>query len=400
MEDFIVRQKYREKISPYVGRQLIKVLTGQRRAGKSCILRQTIEDIRQADPQSHIIYVNKEDMAFDHLRTGRDLHDYVLAQTKDNTKNYIFVDEIQEIYEFEKAMRSLLLDDRYDLYCTGSNAKMLSGELATTLSGRYVEIFVGSLSYPEFLEFHRLEDKAESLQLYVRYGGLPYLKNLVLTDEHVFEYLKGVYNTILYRDVVTRHDLRNTAFLENLIRFLSDNIGQLFSGKKISDYLKSQNIKMPPLTILNYLGYLSESFLVHRVGRMEIAGKKIFEIGEKIFFEDIGLRNVCFEYRPNDIGKIMENLVYKHLVYCGYETVVGQMGAVEIDFVGKRRGEYLYVQVCYLLQEQATIDREFGNLMKITDNYTKIVVSMDEFSGNTYQGIKHVHLREFLKNEW
>jgi len=396
MEDLIIRLKYRQKIAPFIDKQLIKALTGQRRTGKSYILRQIELDIKAANPQAHFIFINKEDIAFDAIRTASDLYDYVRTHTKESTKNYVFIDEIQEIQQFEKAMRTLLLDSKYDLYCTGSNAKMLSGELATTLSGRYVDVYIGSLSYIEFLEFHQLENNMVSLQKYFRYGGLPYLKNLPLTDEVAFEYLNGVYNTILYRDVVTRHELRNTAFLENLIRFLADNTGHLFSSKKISNYLQSQHIKIATSQVINYLSYLADSYLIHRAGRFDITGKRLFEFGEKIYFEDIGLRNVAFEYKQTDIGKIMENAVYKHLLFNDYEVKVGQIGHNEIDFVAKRKNEYLYIQVCYLLHTQETIEREFGNLGKINDNYPKIVVSMDEFSGNTYNGIQHIHLRDFL----
>jgi len=396
MKDLIIRPKYRQKITPFIDKQLIKVLTGQRRTGKSYILRQIEMDIRQINPQAHIIRINKEDLAFDFIQTASDLYNYVQSHTKENAKNYVFIDEIQEIKQFEKAMRTMLLDPRYDLYCTGSNAKMLSGELATVLSGRYVEVFVGSLSFIEFLEFHHLENNATSLQQYLRYGGLPYLKNLPLTEEIAFEYLTGVYNTILYKDVVSRHELRNTVFLENLVRFLADNTGHLFSSKKISNYLQSQHTKIATSQVVNYLRYLAESHLIHRVGRMHIVGKKIFEIGEKIYFEDLGLRNVAFEYKQTDIGKIMENAVYKQLIFNDYEVKVGQIGNNEIDFVAKRKNEYLYIQVCYLLHSQETVEREFGNLEKIKDNYPKMVVSMDEFSGNTHNGIQHIHLRDFL----
>ena len=394
--DIIIREKYLNKVIPFVGKQLIKVFTGQRRVGKSYILKQTIQHIKNTDNQANIIYINKEDLIFESLKTAADLNDYVKKSTNDETKNYLFVDEIQEIDRFEIALRSLLLNPIYDVYCTGSNANMLSSELSTYLSGRYIEIEVNSLSYSEFLQFHKLSDSKHSLQLFFRYGGLPYLKHLELKDEIVFDYLKGVYNTILYRDIVKRHDLRNTAFLENLTRFLADNIGQLFSAKNISNYLKSQQTKVAVSQVIDYLRYLAQSYMIHRVGRMEIAGKKIFEIGEKIYFEDLGLRNAFWEYRPDDISKIMENVVYKHLIYNDYEIKVGQIGNSEIDFVCKKNGEYLYIQVCYLLHDQQTIEREFGNLEKIKNNYPKIVVSMDDFAGNTRNGIQHVRLNEFL----
>ncbi len=396
MKKFIVRQKYLDAIRPYIGQQIIKVLIGQRRVGKSYILLQTMDEIKKLDNSANILYINKEDFKFDTLNTAEDLYNYVLSHTKPDVKNYIFIDEIQEISAFEKTLRSLLLEPIYDLYCTGSNAHILSGELATFLSGRFIEIPIYSLSYNEFLLFQQLEDSHETLQKYLKYGGLPYLKHLPLEDEIVFSYLKGVYNTVIYRDLIQRYEIRNTAFLENLVRFLADNTGQIFSAKKISDYLKSQQIKMSVSQIINYLDYLASTFLIRKVKRMDIVGKKIFEIGEKFYFEDLGLRHTIHGYRLNDMAKIIENVVFEHLLYCGYDVKVGQIGDLEIDFVCERGGEKLYVQVTYLLHDKKTIEREFGNMLKINDNYPKIVVSMDEFLGNTYEGIEYMHLRKFL----
>lgn len=395
-EKIINRKKYQDKINPFIGKQIIKVLTGQRRVGKSYILRQTIQQILSKKPKAHILYINKEDLRFDSIKTAADLHDYVIKNTKKRVKNYVFIDEIQEIAQFEKAMRSLLLNPLYDLYCTGSNANMLSGELSTYLSGRYIEVPIYSLSYLEFLQFHKLKNSNESLALYLKYGGLPYLKHLALSDEVVFDYLKGIYTTVMYRDVILRNEIRNNAFLENLVVFLADNVGHLFSAKKISDYLKAQQLKIAPSQVIAYLGHLTNAYLIHKAQRMDIVGKKIFEIGEKFYFEDLGLRNTVFEYKQADVGKLLENAVYNHLLYNDYDVKIGQVGANEVDFVAKRKGEVIYMQVCYLLQEQKTIEREFGNLEKIKDNYPKLVVSMDEFRGNTYKGIHHLHVRDFL----
>ena len=395
-EDIIIREKYLNKIIPFINKQLIKVLTGQRRVGKSYILKQTIQYIQQIDNKAKIIYIDKEDLNFAQIKSAVELNDYIKANARHGVKNYIFIDEIQEIDKFEIALRSLLLNDTYDIYCTGSNANMLSSEISTYLSGRYIEIEINSLSFSEFLQFHKLDNNDDSLKLYLRYGGLPYLKHLKLEDEIVFGYLKGVYNTILYRDIVKRHDLRNSVFLENLTCFLADNVGQLFSAKNISDYLKSQTARVSVSQVIGYMQYIVDAYMIHKVGRMEISGKKIFEIGEKYYFEDIGLRNAFWEYRPDDIGKVMENLVYKQLIYNDYEIKIGKFGNSEIDFVCKKNGEYLYIQVCYLLHNQSTIEREFGNLEKINDNYPKIVVSMDDFRGNSRNGIKHIQLREFL----
>lgn len=396
MEEIIIRPIYLEQLKRYKNKPIVKVLTGQRRVGKSFLFKQFIEQISHNEPNANIIYINKEDIRFETIRTGLDLHNYVSENSIINALNYVFIDEIQEIAEFEKGIRSLLLDTKYDIYCTGSNANMLSGELATFLSGRYIEIPVYALSYLEFLQFHHLDNSQQSLQLYLKYGGMPFLKHLELTDELVYDYLKGVYNTIIYRDVIKRNDIRNNNFLENLIIFLADNIGQLFSARRISDYLKSQQSSVAVSQIINYLHHLSESYFIHPVKRMDVAGKKVFEIGEKYYFEDLGLRNTIYEYKQSDISKLMENVVYNHLKYCGFDVKVGYVGQNEIDFVTRKNGETTYIQVCYLLVEQITIDREFGNLAKIKDNYPKLVVSMDDFSGNTFQGIQHINLREFL----
>ena len=399
-KDIIVREKYINKTAPFIGKRLIKVFTGQRRVGKSYVLKQTVRHIKRIDKKANFIYIDKEDLSFAGISSAAALHGFVKNNTKKGAKNYVFIDEIQEIGGFEAALRSLLLDSAYDIYCTGSNAKTLSSEISTYLSGRCVEIEVSALSFPEFLQFHKLENSSESLKLYLRYGGLPYLKHLELRDEVAFDYLKGVYNTILYRDIIRRHALRNSVFLENLTHFLADNVGQLFSAQSISAYLKSQMTKVSVSQIVSYLRYLTESYIIRGVRRTEISGKKIFEVGEKYYFEDIGLRNAFWGCRPDDIGKIMENAVFKHLLYNDYDVKVGRTGGgAEIDFVCKKNGEVLYIQVCYLLQSRNTIEREFGNLEKITDNYPKMVISMDDISANSRDGIKHVRFRDFLHSK-
>lgn len=392
------RDGYIARIVPFMRKPLIKVLTGQRRVGKSYLLFQLMEQVQNEEPDAHIIYINREDMEFDFMRTAVDLNEYVLANRKEGVRNYIFIDEIQDVLEFEKALRSLLLDENNDIYITGSNARLLSGELATYLSGRYVEFKVYSLAYTEFLQFHELENNAASYDLYTRYGGLPYLINLELNDDVVNEYLKSIYSTIVFRDVVSRYNLRNTAFLEKLIQFLSENIGSLFSAKNISDYLKSQHTQISVNQIQNYVEYLANAFLIHRVGRYDLVGKRFFEIGEKYYFENMGIRNVIIGYRLQDRAKILENIVYNHLLYRGYSLKVGMSASSEIDFVCEKGAEKLYVQVTLKLESEATIEREFGNLLKVQDNYPKIVVSEDDFRGNSYQGIKHVFIRDFLVN--
>lgn len=390
------RKGYIDRIKPFMQKSVAKVLTGQRRVGKSFLLYQLIEEILAEEPDANIIYVNLEDFTFSSLQTAEDLHSYIISHSKEKVKNYIFIDEIQDIPGFEKVIRSLLLNEDNDIYITGSNAKMLSGELATYLSGRYIEFKIYSLSYSEFLEFHGLTESETSYELYSRYGGLPYLLNLPLEDETVNEYLKSVYSTIVFRDVVSRYKLRNTLFLEKLIQFLSENIGNLFSAKNISDYLKSQHTAISVNQIQSYTEYLNNAFLIHRVERYDLIGKRVFEIGEKYYFENMGIRNIVIGYRITDKAKILENLVYNHLLYKGYDIKVGYYGDKEIDFVGEKNGEKLYIQVALKIDSDKTAEREFGNLLKIQDNYPKIVVTEDTFSGNSYEGIRHCSIRQFL----
>lgn len=395
-QTLINREVYIRRIQPFMRKSIAKVLIGQRRVGKSFLLFQLMDKVQQEEPDANIIYLNFEDFAFNQIRTAEDMYAYISSRLLEGKYNYIFIDEIQEIAHFEKVVRSLLLDPFNDVYITGSNAKMLSGELATYLSGRYVEFKIYSLSYLEFLQFHRLENTRQSLDLYSRYGGLPYLINLPLTDEVVNEYLKSVYSTIVFRDVVSRYNLRNIDFLEKLIRFLAENIGSLFSAKNISDYLKSQHTAISVTQIQNYTHYLSNAFLIHRVERYDLVGKRVFEIGEKYYFENLGIRNIVIGYRITDRAKLLENLVYNHLLYLGYEVRIGYIGDKEIDFIGEKSNEKIYVQVALQINNETTAQREFGNLLKIPDNYLKIVVTDEAFLGNTYEGIRHYSIQDFL----
>ena len=390
------RETYIERIKPFIGKDIIKVLTGQRRVGKSFILFLLIDYIVRNYETSNIIYINKESFDFDFIKSAKELNDYINSKVDSRKKNYIFIDEIQDIEGFERVLRSLALNDNVDIYITGSNANMLSGELATYLSGRYVEFQINSLSYSEFLYFHNIKDSAENLNKYLKYGGLPYLINLELNDLVVFEYLKNIYNTILYRDIISRYNLRSTHLLEKLVQFIADNIGSIFSAKRISDYLKSQQINLSPTQILNYIQYLNNSFFIKKVERYDIIGKKIFESSEKYYFENLGIRNALVGFKINDLAKVIENGVYNHLIYKGYKVNVGKFNGFEIDFIAQKNNEIEYYQVAMNLIEDSTIKREFGNLLSIKDNYPKTVISLDKFDGNTYQGIKHQGLREFL----
>lgn len=394
--DLIERKTYAEKVEPFIRKPVVKVFTGMRRTGKSYILYQVMSRILSENPLARIIYINKEDTKFDFIRSYSDLVAYINSEREKYKSHYIFIDEIQEIAGFEKAIRSLLLDKTNDVYITGSNARLLSGEFATLLGGRSVEIRVSSLSYREYLVFHSLGDNDDSLATYGLYGGLPFLVNLKSGEEVVFEYLKNIYNTIVLRDVVSRYKLRNIYFLEQLIRFLADNTGSLFSAKSISDFLKSQKVMIPHNQVQAYTRFLSDAFLVQEVMRYDITGRRIFETGGKYYFTDIGIRNVITGYRPGDRAKVVENMVFNELLNRGYDVTTGRQGSREIDFVAVRNNETRYIQVALVLESEQTIKREFGNLLEIDDNYPKMVISTDSQYKNTVRGVEHVNLRKFL----
>jgi len=401
-DSFIARDKYVEKIRPFIGKNVIKVLTGQRRVGKSFILLQLIDEIKTSVIGANIIYINLELEEFRYLKTTKDLYEYINAKLiENNNLNYLFIDEIQEITDFQNAVRSLLAEQKCDIYMTGSNANLLSGELATSLSGRYVNFEIHSLSYKEFQLFHKLENSQQTLEKFLKFGGMPFLKNLELSENQSFEYLKNVYSTILLKDVVAREKIRNVAFLENLVAYLADNVGSLFSALNISKYLKSQRIDISTQVVINYLRTLANSFFIHKVVRSDVAGMKIFEIGEKYYFEDLGLRNVISGFNAvKDIGKILENAVYLHLIQSGYKVFVGKIGDKEIDFVCEKDGTKIYVQVSLSIMEEKTQEREFGSLLLVQDNYAKYIVTLNDMHlGNNYKGVQCLNLTEFLSME-
>lgn len=396
--EIINRPDYTEKVMRIFGKGLIIALTGQRRVGKSFIMKQIIKQL-SGNESDNIIYVDKDDEQFSFIRSHLELTDYVEAHLVSGKNNYLFVDEVQNISEFELTLRSLHAREACEIVITGSNAKMLSSELSTYLSGRCVEYHIQSLDYAEFLVFHRLSDDNRSLIAYLNHGGMPQLSRIGLDERDlVSDYLQSVYNTIILKDVVEREDIRNVSLLKNLVRFVSDNIGKPFSATSIVKYLKSQQVDSSTKVIISYLDYLCNAFIIHRVNRYDIHGKRLFEINDKFYFEDVGIRNSLVRGGlAQSIEKIIENAVYLHLVRLGYEVTVGYLQKTEIDFVARKNDSTIYIQATYLLSSEETISREFGNLILINDNYPKYVVSMDElYENKDYQGIKHLHLRQFL----
>ncbi len=397
--EIISRQIYIDHILRFLNKGMMIALTGQRRVGKSYVLRNLAEIIRHNNPDANIVYINKEKKKYDLIKNDLDLSAYIEGKFPEGEDNYLLIDEVQDIDGFENTLRSLNADEECQIIVTGSNAKMLSSELSTYLGGRYIDIHIQSLSYREFLRFHNLEDSPESLEKYLSFGGLPHLYRLGLENEDmVWEYVQNIYNTIVLKDVVQREGLRNVTLFENLMSYVSDNTGQLVSATSLSKYLKAQRVELTPLSAVNYLKAASNAYIINKVKRYDIHGKRLLETNDKYYFEDLGLRNLLVgSNRVKDIEKVMENAVYLHLKNLGYKVAVGTLPNGEIDFVAERGGKPIYIQVAYLLNEDSTVKREFGNLMQIPDNYPKYVVSMDPITQpKDYDGITHMPLRTFL----
>ncbi|MGM9841239.1 MAG: ATP-binding protein [Candidatus Limisoma sp.] len=394
----ITRSYYARKVDEWLGRNQIIVIVGQRRVGKSYVMKDFIaRHSKEAD--TNIIYIDKEKREFKHILNCDDLDAYIDARISADKHNYILIDEVQEIAGWEKSVRSFRSEDNTDVIVTGSNSKMLSGELSTLLSGRCEEILIQPLSYNEFLEFHQLADSDDSLWKYMNYGGLPGLINISLDREDmVEEYMSGLYNTIMLKDVIERHNIRNIPFLHNLLKYLADTTGKLNSATNIAKYMKQKDMDISTNIVLNYSSFFRESYLTSTVGRYDIHGKKLLDTAGKTYFGDVGLRNyIAGGERDKDIEKILENIVYQHLIHLGYKVYVGQLRAGEIDFVCTRSGERIYVQVAWIIADEATRKREFGALEKIDDAYPKYVISATPLIHNSdYEGIKHIHIRRFL----
>ena len=396
--EVLTRQHYADIVDSWIGKGNIIALVGSRRVGKSYILKDFIQR-HSRDENSNIIYVDKEKKNFKSIKNKDDLDTWIEERFVPGKHNYILIDEVQEIESFEDSVCSWYSEDDTDVLITGSNSDLLSGELATRLSGRHVEIRVHPLTYMEFLQFHNLPDSDESLMTYLNYGGLPGLRTVGLdNEEQVWAYLASVFNTIMLKDIIERYDIRNIPFLNNLIAFYADTTGKLTSANSISKYMKSQNENVSSNLILLYRSFYSEAFLIDVVSRYDIHGKKIFESNEKIYWDDIGLRNLKASGGMDSyIEKVIENAVYKQLSFLGYDIKVGVLNAGEVDFVCTKSGQTIYVQASYIIAEDTTREREFGPLEKIRDNYPKYVISATPYlTQRNENGIIHLSLRKFL----
>lgn len=398
----IERPSYIHHIVSRLNKEMMLVLIGQRRVGKSFLLRLLKQWLEKNRPEAAIAYINKELKDFSEITDSDSLYKFAIERLPENGENYLLIDEVQDIEGYENALRSLYAEERCQIVITGSNAYLFSSELSTRLSGRFIEIPIYSLGYKEFLKFHKLADSDDSLRHYLTIGGLPGLSRCGGFDEaEVRDYLQGVFNTILIKDIVLRQKIRNVPFLENLTNFVADNIGKLTSTSTITKFMKGRGDKIAEATVSDYLHYICGALLAREVVRYDIHGKKLLEHLNKYYFADHGLRNLlCGFNLLGSIEKIMENVVCNHLLLHGWKVTVGILKAAEIDFVATRGSEKVYVQITYLLSSEDTVKREFGNLAAIKDNYPKIVVSMDPVAGelSQYPGIKHYRLRDFLKN--
>lgn len=398
--DLISRPNYYNKLNKLLGKGVLIVLTGQRRVGKSYVMKELVAR-KGEEPGANVIFIDKEKTAFDFIANYKDLVTYVDGKIDKAKHNYILIDEVQEIKEFERGLRNYYGESYIDIIVTGSNSDILSSELGTILSGRFVEVFIQGLSYTEFLEFHNLKDNEATLSKYINYGGLPGLRPFGLDDpETINDYLQGVYSTILVKDIIRRKKIRNVPFLENLIHFIADNIGKPLSATGIQNYTASNESEVSKNLILKYMKAIDEAYLATAVSRYNIHGKKLLETNDKFYFGDVGIRNfITGGRRADDIEKIVENLVYQQMVRLGYEVKIGQLYSTEIDFVGTKGDDVVYVQAAYLITEEKTFNREFGNLMSIKDNYPKYVISMTPYmESSKWEGIIHIPFVEFLKN--
>lgn len=396
--EIITRQEYLQEIHKNLGKQTIVVLTGQRRVGKSYVLQDLKREL-SAYPQNNVIFIDKEKKEWKKIKTDSDLNDYIDARIDSLKINFILIDEVQEIKDFENSLRHYRTEDGIEIVVTGSNAETLSSDLSTKLGGRHHEVYVQSLCYLDFLRFHSLTDSDASLQKYIEVGGLPGLRLYDLDDiDDVRTYCEDVLNTALIKDIILKHKIRNVPFLYNLVRFLADNTGKQISATSVSKYMRGRQESISTDLALKYIKYLCDAYIVHKVERFEIRGKKLLESNDKYYFEDAGIRNTqTMVGRDKDIEKIIENIIYQQLIHSGYKVQVGQLQAGEIDFVCTKGTSRIYVQASYLIAGEETREREFGALKKIKDNYPKYVISMTPLVTKTDDdGIIHLSLREFL----
>lgn len=401
----ISRPVYIEQLKNFINKPQIKIITGIRRSGKSTVLRLLKQELLNIGvKEEQVISVNFESFAYAEFTTAQKLYEYVKEKIKQDQKSYLLLDEIQEVDGWEKAVNSFLVDFDVDIYITGSNSHLLSSELATYLAGRYVEIPVFTLSFREFLNFRRHyfpEEKTQSNPFadYLRKGGFPVIHTVNYDEETAYKVVRDIYSSVILRDTVQRHKIREVELLERVIRYAFDNIGNTFSGKNVADYFKNQQRKTDINTIYNYLNALVGAFILYRVPRYDIKGKEILKTQEKFYASDVSLVYATMGYRDRMVSGILENIVFLELKRRGYQVYIGKLDNREIDFIAEKQGEKIYIQVAYKLESKQTVEREFFPLLAVEDHYPKYVVTMDDFWKDSMDGVKHLFIADFLLSD-
>ncbi len=412
MQKIIKRKGYLHKIKKFIDTPVIKVITGMRRTGKSLFLQQIISDLKKNGVgEDQIVFINKDSLEFDHIKDHRELNDFVQKSFKGKKKKYLFIDEVQEIEEWQKTIVSFFSKGGVDIFITGSNAHMLSSELATRLSGRYIEFPIYPLSFKEFLDDFRKDpssDVEQEFDNYLRFGGLPAIHNFQLDQESIYPYIASIFDTVVLKDIVSKYEIRNIKLLENIIDFVLDNVGSTFSAKSVADYLKSQRLSVGVETVQNYLAYLEAAYIVQKASRYDLKGKRLLEINEKYYLSDLAIRHARLGYRKDDVPDYLENLVFIELKRRGYDIKIGKLSNLEIDFIAEKGEEKFYIQVCYTLygEKQAgksIRQRETEPFLKLLiegDTHPKLLISMDKLSENNNSDIfRSINIIEFLLDE-
>lgn len=396
MNELIYRKQYMDKLISLKDKKIIKVITGIRRCGKSTVLSEFKNYLLENKvSKDNIISINFDDKSYNYLLDSDSLHQYILDNTNEKKMNYIFLDEIQNVPEFEKCINSLFLRDNYDIYITGSNSYMLSSELSTFLTGRYIQIHVLPLSFSEYLSFYGETDELKKYNDYITYGAFPYLINLQESTEKL-DYLESIYNTVLMKDVVSRKKINNPLILESITKFLFDNIGSTISTKKISDTLNSYGRKNSIHTIEEYLNALLESYILYKVNRYDIKGKQLLKTQEKYYLSDLGLRTYLLgKSFDKDMGHILENIIFLELKRKGYKIYIGKNNSSEVDFVVETNEDLIYLQVALSVRDENVLARELKPLDDINDHYKKYIITLD-YDTNIYNGIKQISALDFL----
>ncbi|MBV1758768.1 MAG: ATP-binding protein [Dethiosulfatibacter sp.] len=395
------RDLYLNKLVQFRDKPLIKVITGLRRCGKSTLLSLFENHLFASGVEKdHIIRMNFESFKFDEITNHKELHAYIedrlISKSK---KHYVLLDEVQQVSSWEKAINSFLVDANVDIYITGSNAYLLSSELSTLLSGRYVEIKMQPLSFKEYLDFIEPDETTniqEKFNQYLRFGGLPTVIELLDTPDLIGPFLEGIYNTVLIKDVIERNAVRDAALLESILKYIASNIGSIVSSKKISDYLTSNGRKTTSDTIDNYLKMLENAFIIYKANRYDLKGKMFLKTLEKYYIVDMGIRNQLTGLRDTDYGHVLENIIFLELLRRGYEVTIGKVGTLEVDFVATNTNEKIYYQVSATILDDKTRERELRPLKSISDNYPKYILTMDQTAFDDYAGIRIKNIIDFL----